>query len=637
VQFWIDALNTALIISIFAVSMNVILGVAGQLSIAPAGLGGVGGYLAAYLSAIHGWAFGPSVLAGIAAAGLVGLALGVVTLRLKMDFLILLTLAFATVIVAVFEAIPVLGGSEGLAITRLVHFGGGTLLTPSQYLPLELIAAAIAAAFCWRLASSPYGRVLRGIREDGDAMVAIGKNVVAYKITTFAWTAAVQGLGGAMLVYYQLAASTTQFSFSVTTTMVAAVIIGGMGNALGAFVGAILLTAIGPVLEKAVNVNPTQASLWQLLIYGALLIAIMRFRPRGLIPEGVRVRDWLPSNWRSAVTSRVSIPAIVGAEGANGRAAPAGNGSSGVASDAPGSGSPAPQPGVVGQEAGLSRVAEHAITAHIPVEVALPHTVVKGRREVSVGEPVVVVTGLVKAFGGIQALRGFDMTLPAGKITALVGPNGAGKTTVFNLITGRIRSDQGTVTLRGDDISNLPPFKVAARGMARTFQDVRTFMRLTLLDNVTLSVPHQSGERFGSLFLRPLKVRRDEKAARAEAMRCLEFVGLEHRATEIAGGLGFGDQKLLALARLLATRADVLLLDEPASGIDRASLEPLLEVIERLRETGCTICLVEHNLDVVTRLADHVLFMEAGRVVVEGRMEDIIKQPRLAEVYFGVV
>jgi len=118
-------------------------------------------------------------------------------------------------------------------------------------------------------------------------------------------------------------------------------------------------------------------------------------------------------------------------------------------------------------------------------------------------------------------------------------------------------------------------------------------------------------------------------------MQALAFVGLEHRANEFAGGLGFGDQKLLAIARLLATRADVLLLDEPASGIDRSNLEPVLEVIERLREAGTTICLVEHNLDVVTRLADHVLFMEAGRVVAEGSMEEITKQPRLAEVYFG--
>jgi branched-chain amino acid transport system permease protein len=634
VSFWVDALNTALIISIFAVSMNVILGVAGQLSIAPAGLGGVGGYLAAYLSAIHGWAFGPCVLAGTAAAGVVGLALGVVTLRLKMDYLILLTLAFATVIVAVFEAIPVLGGSEGLAVTRLVHFGGGTLLTPGQYLPLELIAAAIAAAFCWRLVSSPYGRVLRGIREDGDAMVAVGKNVVAYKVTTFAWTSAVQGLGGTMLVFYQLAASTTQFSFSVTTTMVAAVIVGGMGNALGAFVGAILLTAIGPILEKAVNINPAQASLWQLLIYGALLVVIMRFRPRGLIPEGVRLRDWLPSRRQDDGTPRIASRSPQDRNDLDAELARTGNGVKGGSNRVAGSSTPANS---VSPDRLSPPGADHAITAHVPIDVELPHVAVSGRPKMNVGEPVLVVSGLVKTFGGIQALRGFDMTLPAGKITALVGPNGAGKTTVFNLITGRIRSDRGTVTLRGDDITHLPPFKVAARGMARTFQDVRTFMRLTLLDNVALSVPNQAGERFGSLFVRPLKVRRDEAAARAEAMRCLAFVGLEHRADEIAGGLGFGDQKLLALARLLATRSDVLLLDEPASGIDRSSLEPLLEVIERLRETGCTICLVEHNLDVVTRLADHVLFMEAGRVVVEGRMDDIIQQPRLAEVYFGDV
>jgi branched-chain amino acid transport system permease protein len=249
--------------------------------------------------------------------------------------------------------------------------------------------------------------------------------------------------------------------------------------------------------------------------------------------------------------------------------------------------------------------------------------------------PTLRAQGLEKHFGGIAAVRDLDIELSPGMITALVGPNGAGKTTVFNLLTGQILPDRGEVELAGDDISGLPPHKTVLHGMARSFQDVRTFRRMTVLENVMLAVPEQTGERLPALFLRPLAVRRREREVRDRALECLGFVGLRDQADERAGRLGFGSQKLLAVARLLATGCDVLLIDEPASGIDREALEPVMRVMERLRASGKTICLVEHNLEVVTRLADHVLFIEEGQVTERGTMDDIRQQPRLATVYFG--
>lgn len=643
-QFWIDVLNTGLIIAVFAVSLSVLLGAAGQLSIAPAGLGGVGGYVAGYLSVYHHVDFLPALIAGTAAAGVLGLALGFPALRLGADYVILLTLAFATVVVAVFEAIPALGGTDGLFGLKAAAPFGSPLLSPSSFLPLVAIVAAACFAFCWRLNSSPFGRVLRGIREDSDATAAVGKNTVAFKILTFAWTGAVMGAGGVMLVYYQQIASPAQFSFDVTTTMVAAVVIGGMGNLLGAFVGALLLEAIGPLLEKVVKVSPTTASLWQAIIYGLILVVVMRLRPIGLIPEGVEVRSGSRAlarfaNHRGGLPGRAAgTPSGSAALGTSAVASTDGS-DHGVASDANETDG---MLATTGTDQRLDELAtevtlSHTITAHVadhPVEV--PHLAMPAHTDgQATGAFAVQAAGLVKSFGGIQAVRGLNIALEEGKVTALVGPNGAGKTTVFNLLTGRIRPDGGSVTLRGRVITHLPPYKVARLGMARTFQDVRTFLRMTVAQNVMLSVPGQSGEKLSELFFRPHRIGRDERQAREGALRCLEFVGLEDRADQLAGGLGFGDQKLLAIARLLATGADILLLDEPASGIDRANLEPVLEVIERLRADGSTICLVEHNLDVVSRLADHVLFMELGRVVAEGTMEQITGQPELAEVYFG--
>ncbi|MBO0728923.1 MAG: ABC transporter ATP-binding protein, partial [Acidimicrobiaceae bacterium] len=245
------------------------------------------------------------------------------------------------------------------------------------------------------------------------------------------------------------------------------------------------------------------------------------------------------------------------------------------------------------------------------------------------------VSGLSKSFGGIVAASDLSMELHRGTITALVGPNGAGKTTVFNLLTGAIRPDRGRVVLNGRDVTRLTPNQVARLGMVRSFQDVRIFARLSCLANVMLAVQGQPGERVGPLFGRPLQVQRSERSAREAAMRWLEFVGLADMANVPAGGLGFGQQKLVALARVLATEAEVLLLDEPASGIDHQWVEVMLNLIESLRPQGRTVCIVEHNLNVVGRLADHIYFMELGRITAEGSLDELTGDERLAEAYFG--
>jgi branched-chain amino acid transport system permease protein len=187
------------------------------------------------------------------------------------------------------------------------------------------------------------------------------------------------------------------------------------------------------------------------------------------------------------------------------------------------------------------------------------------------------------------------------------------------------------VLLRGEDITGLPLHRVARRGLARTFQDVRIFGRLSALDNVRLAVPSSmSGDGDGD---------GDHAAAKDATERAhelLRFVGLERQADVPAGTMAFGDQKLVSLARCLATGADVVLLDEPASGIDARWLETTLGLIAALREDGKTVCIVEHNLEVVERLAHHVVFLEQGTVTAEGTMEELKAQDRLAEAYFGI-
>ena len=195
--------------------------------------------------------------------------------------------------------------------------------------------------------------------------------------------------------------------------------------------------------------------------------------------------------------------------------------------------------------------------------------------------------------------------------------------------------DAGTVLLYDADVTRLTPWKTVRRGLARSFQDVRLFERMTVFDNVLTAIPGQPGERLGPLSLAPRRAAAAERRNRDKAFEYLDFVGLLDRAWEIAASLAFGEQKLVALARLMATEADVLLLDEPASGIDLHWVQRILDLIRRLAAAGKTVCIVEHNLEVVTAIADHAYFMEAGHIIAEGRPEELMADRRLGEIYFG--
>jgi branched-chain amino acid transport system permease protein len=250
-------------------------------------------------------------------------------------------------------------------------------------------------------------------------------------------------------------------------------------------------------------------------------------------------------------------------------------------------------------------------------------------------KPVVEVRDLRKSFDGIRAVDGLSFELLEGRVTGLIGPNGAGKTTVFNLLTGALPPDEGIVLLRGQDITRWPIDRVARHGMVRSFQDVRVFSNLTVLDNVRIAVSDQRGEKLHELFLTPWRVIADQRRSLRLARHYLEFLGLADKEHLKAGTLPFGEQKLVALARILAADAQVLLLDEPASGIDIEWVDRIIEIIGRLRDQGLTICVVEHNMNVLEQVADRIYFMEAGRISTQGTMKDLVRDERLAEVYFG--
>ena len=245
------------------------------------------------------------------------------------------------------------------------------------------------------------------------------------------------------------------------------------------------------------------------------------------------------------------------------------------------------------------------------------------------------VAGLEKSFGGLRALQDCSFTIAQGRITCLVGPNGAGKTTIFNVITGFLKPDQGNVTFRGRSLDGFTPQAVVHAGIARTFQNLRLFADLTALDNVMVGLQHQFAEEpLGAIF-RPLHTASAQARRRQEALQTLDHVGLADRARDLVRNLSYGEQKLLTVARVLATGAELLLLDEPASGLSAGALDAVMALLRRLQTEGKTLLVVEHNTRVVQQIADEVLFLHQGHLMAQGTPDQIISDPALAEIYFG--
>jgi ABC-type branched-subunit amino acid transport system ATPase component len=255
------------------------------------------------------------------------------------------------------------------------------------------------------------------------------------------------------------------------------------------------------------------------------------------------------------------------------------------------------------------------------------------------GSPEVLlrVEGLAKSFGGLKAVSDLTFGVRTGSVTSLVGPNGAGKTTVFNLITGALKPDAGHVYFKEEDITGLPPHQVARRGISRTFQDLRLFLGMTVLDNVLVSIQGQSGEFPLAVFGTPWSVHAEERRHREEAREVLRVVGLLERQDDLATNLSFAEQKLLIIARALAMKSELWLLDEPAAGLDAKAVREIMDLVKRLAGLGQTVCVVEHNLRVVRHVSDRVLFLNEGMLLTEGTPEEIFSNRDLRAIYLGNV
>jgi len=240
-----------------------------------------------------------------------------------------------------------------------------------------------------------------------------------------------------------------------------------------------------------------------------------------------------------------------------------------------------------------------------------------------------------KHFGGHQAVDQVSFSLQSGTITGLIGPNGAGKTTLFNCVAGFLKPSSGSILLNGRNIAGLPPYSVFAAGLARTFQIPRLFPEMTVIENVMTAARDQAGERFWNVWFRPALVRRREQEIREQARYWVNFVGLTDLESQPAQVLSGGQRKLLELARVMVSKPEVVLLDEPGAGVNPVLLDRIAEKVSELNASGTTFLIIEHNMDLVASLCQSVMVMAQGRFLASGSAAEVLSDPLVIEAYLG--
>ncbi len=540
---------------------------------------------------ILGWNL-PFPLPWIGAA-LVGGALAVpftaiVGRRLRGDFAAVGLLVTAVMFnLLVNNYVPLFNGAAGLSLVPSPLQSVSNPQGATYQWGYGIVALLLALAVYWfvqRMTNSPFGRTLRAMRDNDLVADSLGKNLRSLRTSSLVIGGAIAGLSGGVLVGFINLWDPQAWGYAETVVLFAAVIIGGLGNHRGAILGAILVPV---AFEEAtryippVNGNPNLVPALQWVVIGLLILTFLWFRPQGILPERRRKLSTRP------LPEATTLDLLALDASTAGEAAPVTGATVAIGADGPPAGD----------------------------------------------EIILECRDLVRTFNGAPAVDGVSMAFGRGRLTGIIGPNGAGKSTVLAMLAGTLPATSGQVLLKDEDVTGLPAYRRARKGLVRTFQLASEFKRLTVLENLVAAIPGQKGETFRGAMLGRRYWGAQERASieRAEAM--LERFGLLALADNYAGDLSGGQRRLVEIMRALMAEPDVLLLDEPMAGVHPRLAHEIGMQLVRLCHEGTTVIMVEHELSIMDEFCDPVFVLADGRVLAEGTMSALRAKEEVVEAY----
>ena len=542
--------------AIACIGLNVLLGLAGQISLGHIGFMAIGAYTTVLLMEKAGWPYLAATAAGIVLVSIVGGLLAMPALRVRGPYLAMVTIAFGFIVEhGTIEWRDLTGGGNGLVLTVPPNIFGMPL--SERDLAIASVTLVFVGVILFdRLKRSGWGYAMRAARDFEVATQSVGIDLVRVRTMAFVISAAAMALAGALFAPLQGYISPSSFPFLQSILLLFGVMIGGAGSALGPVIGAIIVVLLPELLSDLAE--------YRLLAFGLLLFAVLRVAPTGVA-------------------------------------------------------------GLIGQLVARFLLASRSQPAAGSIsEIGEPDAALRLEGD---NIPSLEVKGLSISFGGVRAVQNLSFSARPAEVTSMIGPNGAGKTSALNLLCGFYRPSSGTVKLGERDLTGLPSHALARVGVARTFQTTQLFGSLTIIENTLLA---ETAGKLGGI-VSPLRNAQSERFARS----LLRFAGVEADLDRPAESLPHGEKRLVEIARALALRPKVLLLDEPAAGLSKADKERLTTLLRRIANLGIAVIIVEHDMPMIMSLSDHIVVLDRGERIAIGDPAAVRNDPLVRKAYLG--